>query len=271
MKKEILIVIILFVIILVLSGFLMLPVKKESGIEIFDMEKNQKISSPLIIEGRIKGMGWTGFEGQTGTVKLQDSTGKVLGQTYLKATTDWMAPEVYFKADLSFVSDIEQKGILIFHNENASGMPEKDREFVLPVKILKSQPENVTIKVYFSNNKMDPEISCNKVFAVERSILKIEAIGSAALWQLLMGPTEEEKSQGFYTSINEGVKLQGLMIGMESGTAMADFNERLEYQVGGSCRVSAIRAQISETLKQFPTIKDVIISINGRKEDILQP
>jgi spore germination protein GerM len=52
---------------------------------------------------------------------------------------------------------------------------------------------------------------------------------------------------------------------------MADFNERLEYQVGGSCRVSAIRAQISETLKQFPTIKDVIILINGRKEDVLQP
>jgi len=45
----------------------------------------------------------------------------------------------------------------------------------------------------------------------------------------------------------------------------------LQYQVGGSCRVSAIRAQIIETLKQFSTVKNVVISINGRTEDILQP
>jgi len=45
----------------------------------------------------------------------------------------------------------------------------------------------------------------------------------------------------------------------------------LEFQVGGSCRVAAISAQIMETLKQFPTVKDVIISINSRTEDILQP
>jgi len=45
----------------------------------------------------------------------------------------------------------------------------------------------------------------------------------------------------------------------------------LEFQVGGSCRVSAIRAEIIQTLKQFSTIKEVIISINNRTEDILQP
>jgi len=35
--------------------------------------------------------------------------------------------------------------------------------------------------------------------------------------------------------------------------------------------VAAIRAQIRETLKQFPTVDEVIISIDGRTEDILQP
>ena len=53
--------------------------------------------------------------------------------------------------------------------------------------------------------------------------------------------------------------------------AYVDFDEQLEFQVGGSCRVSAIRAQIIQTIKQFSTVKDVIISINGRTEDILQP
>jgi spore germination protein GerM len=58
---------------------------------------------------------------------------------------------------------------------------------------------------------------------------------------------------------------------IEDGVAKVDFNEQLEYEVSGSCRVSAIRAQITETLKQFPTVKEVIISIDGRTEDILQP
>lgn len=131
--------------------------------------------------------------------------------------------------------------------------------------------ETMKVKVYFNNNKMDPEISCNKVFAVERTILKTESTGSASLLELFKGPTEEEKNAGFYTSINNGVILQSLMIGMESGTARADFNEKLQEGVGGSCKVSAIRAQITETLKQWPTIKSVIISINGNSEDILQP
>jgi len=32
-----------------------------------------------------------------------------------------------------------------------------------------------------------------------------------------------------------------------------------------------IISQIKQTLKQFPTIKDVVISINGQTEVILQP
>ncbi|MBU3925210.1 GerMN domain-containing protein, partial [Patescibacteria group bacterium] len=56
-----------------------------------------------------------------------------------------------------------------------------------------------------------------------------------------------------------------------NGIAKVDFDERLEFQAGGSCRVAAIRAEITETLKQFPTVNNVVISINGRTEDILQP
>lgn len=86
---------------------------------------------------------------------------------------------------------------------------------------------------------------------------------------MLKGPTEKEKRNGFSTSINFGVIIQKITI--ENGIARVDFNEQLEYQVGGSCRVIAITAQIEETLKQFPTVNKVIISINGRTEYILQP
>jgi len=90
-----------------------------------------------------------------------------------------------------------------------------------------------------------------------------------AIEQLLLGPTDSEMLAGFYTNINPGVKLQSISI--KNGIAMVDFDETLEKAVGGSCRVAFIREQITKTLKQFSTVKDVVISINGRTEDILQP
>jgi len=129
--------------------------------------------------------------------------------------------------------------------------------------------EFVTVKVFFNNTKLDPEFSCNKVFPVERRVPKSSEIERSALIELLNGPTQGEIGQGFFTSINSGVEINRLSI--VGGKAIIDFNERLDAEVGGSCRVAAIRAQIVETLKQFPGVKDVIISINGRTEDILQP
>lgn len=127
----------------------------------------------------------------------------------------------------------------------------------------------IKVKVYFNNNQLDPEISCNKVFSTEREITETLAVARIAIEELLKGPTQEEKSEGYFTNINQGVEIQKISI--INGEAKIDFNEKLDYQVGGSCRVSAIRAQITQTLKQFPTVENVVISINGRTEDILQP
>lgn len=131
------------------------------------------------------------------------------------------------------------------------------------------QEEFMTVKVFFNNERMDPEFSCNKVFPVERKVLKTEAVARTALAELLKGATDAEKEEGFFTTINPGVKIQSLAI--EEGLAKVDFDSQLEFQVGGSCRVSAIRAEITQTLKQFPTVNSVLISIDGRTEDILQP
>ncbi len=129
--------------------------------------------------------------------------------------------------------------------------------------------ETSVVKVFFGNNSLDPGVSCKEVFPVLRTIPKTDAVGRAAINELLLGPTDEERSAGYFTSVNPGVTLQSLRIA--SGTAYADFDETLEEGIGGSCRVAAIRWQIIETLKQFPTIENVVISINGRSEDILQP
>ncbi len=132
-----------------------------------------------------------------------------------------------------------------------------------------SQEEEIVVKIYFNNDRLDPQVSCDKVFPVEREISGTQAVARAALEQLLKGPTPQEEEEGFFTSINQGVKIQDLTI--ENGTARVDFDGQLQFQVAGSCRVAAIRAQITETLKQFPTVDDVLISIDGETEEILQP
>ncbi len=140
---------------------------------------------------------------------------------------------------------------------------------ILLVRQTTSREEFVTIKVFFNNTELDPVFSCNKVFPVERTILKTAEIERMAITELLTGPTLPEVEKGFLTSLNSGVKLKNLAV--VGGKALVDFDERLDYQIGGPCRAAAIRAQITETLKQFPSIKEVIISVNGRTQDILQP
>lgn len=129
--------------------------------------------------------------------------------------------------------------------------------------------ETSVVRVFFGNNALDSNVRCNRSFPVLRTIEKTKAPGSAAIGALLAGPTEEERAAGYFTSLNSGVALQSLRIA--SGTAYADFDETLEAGIGGSCRVAAIRSQIEETLRQFPTVENVVLSIDGRTEDILQP
>lgn len=245
----------------------------QKGIIVDSPKSGKEIFSPLEISGFVTGDdNWIGFEGQTGAVQLLDENNVKLGSAVLSATTDWTKGfPIYFKTNLEFSSGKKQNGKLVFNNENPSGMEEKNKEFVLPVLITQTSMADNSIKVniYFNSYKLDPEISCDKVFPVERKIPKTTATARAAVEELLKGPTQKEISDGYSTAINKGVKIQKLAI--ENNVAKIDFDQQLEKSVAGSCKVSAIRAQITQTLKQFSTIKSVVISINGRTEDILQP
>jgi spore germination protein GerM len=65
------------------------------------------------------------------------------------------------------------------------------------------------------------------------------------------------------------VKLRSLAI--ENGVATADFSPELRAYGGGSARVQQIRAQITRTLLQFPTVREVRIAVAGQIEGVLQP
>ena len=125
------------------------------------------------------------------------------------------------------------------------------------------------VRVYFGNENLDPEATCTKVFPLHRIVEDTPAISRSALEALLGGPTLHERSLGYGTSINSGVVVQSISV--QDGVARVDFDRAIERSVGGSCRVAAIRAQIAETLKQFPEISSVVISVEGETEAALQP
>lgn len=242
-----------------------LPEDKSDLIRVDYPKANNAIASPLEIKGEARG---TWFFEADFPIKLYDSKNNLLATGIAQAQGEWMTAEfVPFEAEISFDNPQEGEGVLVLIKDNPSDMPEHDDELRIP--IIFGEQKDLTVKAYFNNSKMDPEYSCYKVFSVNREIPHTKATARAAVEELLKGPTAAEKADGFFTSINENVKINSLVI--ENKTAKIDFNEQIEYQLGGSCRVSAIRAQITETLKQFSTIDSVVISVNGRAEDVLQP
>ena len=245
------------------------PVTAEKGIVITSIERQDRIFADIKIKGEINGDGWIAFEGQAGVVKFLDKDNKFLGYAPLMIIGEWMvSPPLNFEASMRMTpEEADSVTELEFNNENPSGLAENNKIFILPVKIIETTSETMIIKVYFGKTSADS--TCNVVFPTDRIISKTEAVAKAALEELLNGPTNNEKTRGFFTSINQGVKIQSLTI--VDGVAKVDFDEQLEFQVGGSCMVAAIRAQITQTLKQFSSVKSVVISIDGRTEDILQP
>lgn len=242
---------------------------KDDLIKVNNLKLNQAVESPLELEGEARGSWY--FEASF-PVKIFDENNNLLGFALAQAQGEWTTEEfVPFEVSLSFSTSTTKKGTLVLEKDNPSGLPENADEFRIPVifKKVAVESEKMIVKAFFNNSNLDPDYSCDKVFPVERTVDKTQAAAGAALGELLKGVSAKEESEGYFTSINPGVEINRLAI--ENGTAEVDFNEQLEFQAGGSCRVSAIRSQIIQTLKQFPAVESVVISINGRTEDILQP
>ncbi len=130
--------------------------------------------------------------------------------------------------------------------------------------------ETMVVKAYFQNSVSDPALlDCSNVYAVSRTVPKSVEVARVSLEELLEGPSIDEVTAGYVSSINPGTLLNSIRI--EEGVAYVDFSSVLGQAVAGSCRVQSIRAQIDRTLLQLPTVTSVVISIEGETEGILQP
>ncbi len=199
--------------------------------------------------------------------RLKDSNGKVVGQGQAMANSPDVGKYGPFQIEVEFAETNGSKATFEVFDSSAKDGSEQDLVSV-PINI--EQTASLGIKLFFANDRLDPEVTCDKVFSADRTIPKTKSVAMATLVELLKGTNADEEGRGFRTTINPGVKINKLTI--VDGVAKVDFDQALQDKVGGSCRVNFIRRQIEETLKQFPAVQSVVISIDGKPNDeILQP
>lgn len=135
-----------------------------------------------------------------------------------------------------------------------------------------SQEEKVAFNLHFQNTVLDPEfLDCSQAFIVSREteVKRGENKYQKVAESLILGPSKEEKAEGFRTLVNPETKV--LEASFKEGLLIIDFSLDLEKERGGSCRALALRSQIEKTFKQFSEVKIVEIRIDGNSQDVLQP
>lgn len=232
-------------------------------------EAGDEIQSPLLVSGEARGQWY--FEANF-SVEIKDEAGNVLTEAPVQADGEWMTEEfVPFSEEIEFdASQAETSdGSVVFHRANPSGLEENADSVSVPVTFADTDDaETMNVSVFWSDNAAAAAGDCSVVSSFDRSIPETEGVARAALEELLSGPTEAETQDEYSTNIPDNVSINSLRI--EDSVAYADFSSELN-EGGGSCRVTAIRAQITETLKQFSTVEEVVISVDGETETALQP
>lgn len=92
------------------------------------------------------------------------------------------------------------------------------------------------------------------------------AVLTAALTELLRGPTAEEQAAGLSTAIPAGTTLRGVRL--EGGVAHVDFSREVESG-GGSASMLGRMWQIVYTATQFPQASRVQILIDGSRREAM--
>lgn len=245
--------------------------QKGEKLQLENIKDGDSVDVGYEIKGLVSGE-WF-FEGLF-PVRIFNQYGEIIDTISATAIGDWTTDElVPFSVVLD--TEIEEEIIVVlrFEKSNPSDLEENSdyAQITVTIKpIVIEDVETISLKVFFGSTKLNPDVlDCSLVFPVTREVEETVAVGRAALTELFEGTTEQEESEGYFTNINDGVVIKSLTI--SEGVATVDLNSRLEEGVGGSCKVTAIRAQIEETLKQFNTVDSVVISIDGSTQDILQP
>ncbi|OHV39307.1 hypothetical protein BCD49_11450 [Pseudofrankia sp. EUN1h] len=118
-----------------------------------------------------------------------------------------------------------------------------------------------TVRVYFHRGSADAD----QVEAVTRTVPRTAMPATAALGQLLAGPTEAERAAGYtsFFSARTAGTLHRLTV--ENGVAYADFADLRQIipNASSSYGSAALLAELNATLRQFSTVRSTIYSFDN--------
>jgi hypothetical protein len=117
----------------------------------------------------------------------------------------------------------------------------------------------MVVRAYFV---LGGEPGTSGLVAVLREVPKTTATATAAVNELLAGPTAKEAGDRSVTSaVPDGSKLLGLTI--KNGVATIDLSSEFESGGGSASTINRL-GQVVYTLTQFSTVKSVVFQVEGR-------
>jgi hypothetical protein len=195
-------------------------------------------------------------------VSVTDLTGAVLFSQTAPVTANAGDPYGHFSLTVN-LPELPDTPVTLHVGRDIDGGATVDRI------VLFGQPDSVTVQAFFMNGQKGGAGVCDEVYPVQRTVSGQTAIYRAAIETLLAGPNADEVAAGFRTAIPIGVTLKSVAADAD-GVVTADFNDRLTAGITDTCREQSVRAEIGATLKQFPEVHDVVISVDGKSDGVLQ-
>jgi hypothetical protein len=195
-------------------------------------------------------------------IRVLDSGERLMVETFTTATGE-MGTFSPFSKDV-FLTRIPGPQITVqaFEYSAKDGSIQHLNSVTVPVEL---KPRQVIL--YFPSAKRSPT-DCSRVFAAHRTIPSSVSLARLLVEALIAGPTPQEQAEGLDNPFPSGSQVRS--VNLRDGVLTVDFNQRLG-NVGGSCRVQAIRASLEKTLPQLPGVKRVRITALGDESTALQP
>jgi Immunoglobulin-like domain of bacterial spore germination/Sporulation and spore germination len=208
-------------------------------------------TNPVIVTGRART-----FENAV-SLRLRDANGRLLTEEHVTSVGE-MGQHNRFEAQL-WVTRAPGASFTVEAFEYSA----KDGSVrSLTRKTVRYDAEHIAFDLAF------PKGDCTRIARFRRRFPKSMAMARLLTEALLAGPTDEEVAEGAQRAFPAGADVNAVVL--RDGVLTVDLNERMQ-NVGGSCAAQAARQSLTETLRQLPTVRRVVITAAGSEALALQP
>ena len=188
--------------------------EKGVKVKLDNIKEGDTVEVGFEVKGSVTGSWFT--EGVFPVRITEKETNSVIITNTARADGEWET-EDYVPFSFVIDAEIEEEGsyILRFDKANPSGVSDGYDYASLTVNLKPykpvEEPQSLETKIFFANVKLNEETSdCKIVYPVSRSLQNVAGIERLAVEELIKGPTEEEKAEGYISEINPNVKVLGL-------------------------------------------------------------